>query len=174
MRPQLSRHKTENREIFIREHVSDVNEYKEELAEGQFYKQDMERISKFITEITENEKLSLKDKESILAQLKENLCSLQREYERNVGDTLQNIEDSMKERIEEIKDATKNRERDVYEMENAMWETNAVDKKKLVNATRELHEEYCALLENVKEDLDGLMKEAKIQRTYIMEHRKKR
>lgn len=174
IRPQLSRKRTENREILSREHVSDVSSYEKTLAKGSQFDVDSNKILELMEEISGNEEISENDKKPILECLSCILDELKKEYELVTQNTLADIEFSIEERIDEMEVATKKREEDVSETKRTIWETSSIDKDKLVETTWELYQRYYTMLENAKSELNVLTKEAVEQRNRIIEKRLKR
>ena len=174
IRPQLSRKRTENREILSREHVSDVSSYEKTLAKGSQFDVDSNKILELMEEISGNEEISENDKKPILECLSCILDELKKEYELVTQNTLADIEFSIEERIDEMEVATKKREEDVSETKRTIWETSSIDKEKLVETTWELYQRYYTMLEKAKSELNVLTKEAVEQRNRIIEKRLKR
>lgn len=174
IRPQLSRKRTENREILSREHVSDVSSYEKTLAKGSQFDVDSNKILELMEEISRNEEISENDKKPILECLSCILDELKKEYELVTQNTLADIEFSIEERIDEMEVATKKREEDVSETKRTIWETSSIDKDKLVETTWELYQRYYTMLENAKSELNVLTKETVEQRNRIIEKRLKR
>ena len=174
MRPQLSRRRTGNREILSKEHCADTLAYNELLADGMGFESDVAKISCLIDEISNNESLSGDEKEPILQQLSQILCALKKEYSVQVEYEQMDIEFSMKERICEMESATRERESEVYDAETTVWQTGAVDKDKLIMASRELFQKYQIFLDESRAELHRLIREAEKQRLRIRENRTKR
>lgn len=173
IRPQLSRKRTENREILSKEHSDDVELYHKTLDAGKDFEYDSSKISNLIDELSENDKISENDKTSILECLSSILDELEKEYDYDIQNTLADIEFSIKDRIEEIDDASEQREYEAFNAEKTIWKTESVNKDKLVANSWELYQQYCTLLENAKSDLSVLTKEATEQRNKIIERRGK-
>ena len=174
IRPQLSRKRTENREILSREHIIDVSLYEKTLNEGNKFSSDSNKILELIKEISRNEEISESDKKPVLECLSSVLDKLEREYDLEIRNPLTEIEFSMKDRIDEMEVATKKREEDVSKTKRTIWETSSIDKDKLVETTWEIYQRYCAMLETTKSELNVLTKEAAEQRNKIIEKRLKR
>ena len=174
IRPQLSRKRTENREILSREHISDVSLYEKTLNQGNKFSSDSNKILELMSEISGNEEISESDKKPIMEGLSSVLDELEREYDLEIRNPLTDIEFSMKDRIDEMEVATKKREEDVFKTKRTIWETSSIDKDKLVETTWEIYQRYCTMLENSKSELNVLKKEAAEQRNKIIEKRLKR
>lgn len=174
MRPQLSRKRTSSREILSKEHIADVLAYNETLSTGIGFEIDVEKIACLISDISNNDTLSDEEKQPVLQQLSQILCALKQEYSIKVQNEQADIEFSIKERIDEIESATRERESEVYSAESTIWQTDVVDKDKLVLASKELLHKYQGLLDKSRADLRQLIQEAEEQRIRIKEHRTKR
>lgn len=174
MRPQLSRKRTSSREILSKEHIADVLAYNETLSTGIGFEIDVEKIACLISDISNNDTLSDEEKQPVLQQLSQILCALKQEYSIKVQNEQADIEFSIKERIDEIESATRERESEVYSAESTIWQTDVVDKDKLVLASKELLHKYQGLLDKSRADLRRLIQEAEEQRIRIKEHRTKR
>lgn len=174
MRPQLSRKRTSSREILSKEHIADVLAYNETLSNGIGFEIDVEKIACLISDISNNDTLSDEEKQPVLQQLSQILCALKQEYSIKVQNEQADIEFSIKERIDEIESATRERESEVYSAESTIWQTDVVDKDKLVLASKELLHKYQGLLDKSRADLRQLIQEAEEQRIRIKEHRTKR
>ena len=174
IRKQLSRKKTSDRMLLSKEHQDDVRAYKDIISKGNRFDSDIEKVTTLIADIVNNDTLSDREKQPILMQLDQVLESIQKEYSEEIETAQSEIEFSIQERIEEIEDATKERATDVYLAETMTWETNAVDKEKLVSASMELHREHQKLEENSIVDLQQLRRQAEEQRSRIRKQRNKR
>lgn len=174
IRPQLSRKRTENREILSREHISDVSLYEKTLNQGNKFSSDSNKILELMSKISGNEEISESDKKPILESLSSVLDELEREYDLEIRNLLTDIEFSMEDRIDEMEGATKKREEDVSKTKRIIWETSSIDKDKLVETSWEIYHRYCTMLENTKSELNVLTKEAAEQRNKIIEKRLKR
>lgn len=174
IRPQLSRKRTGNREILLKEHIADTDRYRQLYTIGKDYESDIEKIKIFIATISQHGNVSDDDKNTILFQLNCILKELQKEYDLQVGGEFIDIENSMQERIDEIESVTKLQESETFRIESAMWSTNTVDKDKLIAEAIKLLRNYQALLVKSKSELRQLMKESVEQRQKIKKHRIKR
>lgn len=174
MRPQLSRKRTSSREILSKEHITDVLAYNETLSNGMGFETDVEKIACLICDISNNDTLSDEEKQPVLQQLSQILSALKQEYSMEVQNKQADIEFSIKERIDEMESATRERESEVYSAESTIWQTDVVDKDKLVLASKELLHKYQGLLDQSRADLRQLIQESEEQRLRIKEHRTKR
>lgn len=174
IRPQLSRKRTENREILSKEHASDVLLYEKTLEKGRQFGGDSDRILKLKEEISRNDTLSENDKKAILEGLNSALDELEKEYDREIQNLQKDIEYSLKERIDEMETAVQKREYELFEAERTLWETDAVDKDKLVSSAWKLHQQYDTMIEHAKSDLHELTKEAMEQRRKMLERKDRR
>lgn len=174
IRKQLSRKKTGDRFVLSKEHQVDVIAYKDLVSKGNRFDSDIEKVTTLIADIANNDTLSDREKQPILMQLNQVLESIQKKYSAEIETEQSEIEFSIQERIEEIENATKERATDVYLEETMTWETNAVDKEKLVSASKELYREYKKLTEDSIADLRQLRREAEEQRSRIRKQRNKR
>lgn len=174
MRPQLSRKRTNSREIISKEHNADVLLYNETLSNGIDFEAAVEKITCLISDISNNDTLSDEEKQPVLQQLSQILSALKQEYSMKVQNEQADIEFSIKERIDEMESATRERESETYSAESTIWQTDAVDKEKLIFASNELLWKYKSLLEKSREDFRKLVQEAEEQRLRIKEHRTKR
>lgn len=69
IRPQLSRKRTGNREILLKEHIADTDRYRQLYTIGKDYESDIEKIKIFIATISQHGNVSDDDKNTILFQL---------------------------------------------------------------------------------------------------------
>lgn len=174
VRKQLSRKRTADREALSIEHQEDVSKFRETTFRGAEFEADIEKITALISDVSQNDTLSEKEKEPILQQLNLALDALNKEYLEKITSQQADIEYSIRERIDELEYATKERETEVYIAEATEWKTDAVDKERLVLASKELFHKYEKQLEDSNTDLRQLTKEAEEQRIRIRAYRNKR
>lgn len=174
IRPQLSRKKTSSREILSREHDADVLTYGETLSNGMDFETDVESVSNLISDISDNDALSSEEKEPILQQLSRILSTLKHEYSAEIQSNLSDIEYSIKDRFNEMESAIEERESETFSLESSTWQTDIVDKDKLVWESNRLLHKYKELLDKSRTDLRQLIQEAEDQRLRIKEHGRKR
>lgn len=174
MRPQLSRKRTSNREILSKEHSEDISTYNETLFNGMDFEADVEKISCLISDISNNDTLSNREKQSILQKLSHILSALKQEYSTKIQNKQADIEYSLKERIDEMESATRERQSEVFRVESTTWQTDVINKDKLVWESNKILQKYQHLLDKSRADLKKLILEAEEQRLRIKEHRTKR
>lgn len=172
IRPQLSRRRTCDRSILRAEHLQDLNIGQESVSEGDAIERDLQKLEEMMRSIQDNDRLSEQDREQLLDPLKKTFDALHSSYEQQVECVLTNVTDSMQERIVEMQNACRERDKAVVDAENTMWETSSVNKEKIVSAATDVAQEHRLLLEQSQKDLDVLRQTAEQQRNAIRKHRK--
>ena len=172
VRPQLSRRKTGDRTILRAEHIQDLNVGQSIISEGAAIERDMQKLEEMVHSIQINERLSEQDRERLLEPLTQTLNNLRSDYERQVEQVLDNVIDSMEERVIEMESASRDRDKAVSDAENTIWKTKIVDKEKIVGVAVDVARDHKLLVEQSCKDLNVLRQNAEQQRAAIRKHQK--
>ena len=172
VRPQLSRRKTGDRTILHAEHIQDLNVGQSIISEGAAIERDMQKLEEMVHSIQINERLSEQDRERLLEPLTQTLNNLRSDYGRQVEQVLDNVVDSMEERVIEMESASRDRDKAVSDAENTIWKTKIVDKEKIVGVAADVARDHKLLVEQSRKDLNVLRQNAEQQRAAIRKHQK--
>ena len=165
---QYKRKRTEDKELLKKEHIDEVKLYESYLEKGNLFEKDVKKIRNMYEEIFGNDRLANEDKRSLLDELDIILLELQKEYDCEIQGNIKDINLSMENRIGEMEEATLHRKEDVFDFKHIRWNTDAVDREKLILRAKQIYYEYCILLDDSKAELIRLMQQAEKQKTEIL------
>lgn len=142
IRPKLSRHKSTDMNILFQEHKKEIESLDEKLDVGKKYEDLLTSINERIIKLQDNERIPHEEKRLLIDCLSDLVEELEKEYNDRIKNDLKTGKISMTDRIEEMSEAIKIIDNEIYFIENEEFSATSIDKSHILGKMNEIRENY--------------------------------